>query len=86
MRRLYKPFLFGLALSLSLAGCKPPGDNKTKPGEDEDIDSSQIPAQFRGLALGTKAPEIEAEDVEGKTFQLSKYRGKVVLLDFWAVN
>jgi cytochrome oxidase Cu insertion factor (SCO1/SenC/PrrC family) len=35
------------------------------------------------LAIGTAAPDIEAEDVDGKTFKLSDYRGKVVLLDFW---
>jgi cytochrome oxidase Cu insertion factor (SCO1/SenC/PrrC family) len=34
-------------------------------------------------ATGDAAPEIEAEDIDGKTFKLSDYRGKVVLLDFW---
>jgi hypothetical protein len=35
------------------------------------------------LSLGKPAPEIEGEDVDGKKFKLSDYRGKVVLLDFW---
>lgn len=30
------------------------------------------------------APEIRGIDADGKSFQLSDYRGKVVLLDFWA--
>jgi thiol-disulfide isomerase/thioredoxin len=30
------------------------------------------------------APEIEGEDLEGRKFKLSDYRGKVVVLDFWA--
>ncbi len=30
------------------------------------------------------APEIAGVDADGKTFHLSDYRGKVVLLDFWA--
>lgn len=34
-------------------------------------------------ALGKIAPEIEAEDLDGETFKLSEYRGKVVLIDFW---
>ena len=29
------------------------------------------------------APEIEGEDVDGKKFKLSDYRGKVVMIDFW---
>jgi len=35
------------------------------------------------LAIGKVAPEIEGEDVDGKKFKLSDYRGKVVVLDFW---
>ena len=35
------------------------------------------------LALGKVVPEVEGEDGDGKTFKLSDYRGKVVLLDFW---
>lgn len=35
------------------------------------------------LAVGMIAPEIEGEDLDGKPFKLSDYRGKVVLLDFW---
>src|SRR5262249_26877522 len=36
------------------------------------------------LVVGKTAPEIEGEDLDGKAFKLSDYRGKVVLLDFWA--
>jgi hypothetical protein len=35
------------------------------------------------LKVGKVAPEIEGEDLDGKKFKLSDYRGKVVLLDFW---
>jgi hypothetical protein len=35
------------------------------------------------LRVGKKAPEIVGEDIEGKPFKLSEFRGKVVLLDFW---
>ena len=38
---------------------------------------------FQALAIGKVAPEIEGEDVDGKTMKLSQYRGKVVVLDFW---
>lgn len=35
------------------------------------------------LGIGKQAPEITGEDVDGKKFSLSDYRGKVVVLDFW---
>jgi|GEM_PF-169955 len=36
------------------------------------------------LALGSVAPEIVGKDLEGKRLKLSDYRGKVVMLEFWA--
>lgn len=38
--------------------------------------------ELHHLAIGKVAPEIKGEDVEGKKFKLSDYRGKVVVLDF----
>ncbi|MHC5064154.1 MAG: hypothetical protein ACYTG5_09285 [Planctomycetota bacterium] len=35
------------------------------------------------LQVGMVAPDIIAEDLDGVTFKLSDYRGKVVMLDFW---
>jgi cytochrome oxidase Cu insertion factor (SCO1/SenC/PrrC family) len=31
-------------------------------------------------------PQIEADDINGQRFKLSDFRGKVVLLDFWATS
>ena len=39
--------------------------------------------EIRNLAIGKAAPEIEGEDIDGVTFKLSDYRGKVIFLDFW---
>ena len=36
-----------------------------------------------GQQPGKTAPDIEGEDIDGKKFKLSDYRGKVVVLDFW---
>jgi hypothetical protein len=36
------------------------------------------------LSVGKVAPDIEGQDLDGKKFKLSDYRGKVVVLDFWA--
>jgi hypothetical protein len=40
--------------------------------------------EIRLLSIGKSAPEIEGEDGDGKKFRLSDYKGKVVVLDFWA--
>ncbi len=39
--------------------------------------------ELRHLQIGKVVPEIEGEDVDGKKFKISDYRGKVVMLDFW---
>jgi thiol-disulfide isomerase/thioredoxin len=36
------------------------------------------------LGVGNEAPDVEGIDLEGNKIKLSSYRGKVVLLDFWA--
>jgi thiol-disulfide isomerase/thioredoxin len=33
---------------------------------------------------GSPAPELALKDIRGRTLRLSDYRGKVVLLNFWA--
>jgi len=37
-----------------------------------------------GIPIGSEAPDFTAEDREGKPVKLSDYKGKVVVLDFWA--
>lgn len=39
--------------------------------------------ELHHLQIGKTVPEIEGEDVDGKKFKISDYRGKVVMLDFW---
>lgn len=40
--------------------------------------------ELRHLAIGSVVPEISGEDLKGDAFKLSDYRGRVVLLPFWA--
>lgn len=44
-----------------------------------------IENQEPALALGKPVPNFTATDLDGKPISLEDYRGKVVLLDFWAV-
>src|SRR3954470_17569726 len=37
-----------------------------------------------GPRVGMTAPEIRGEDLDGVPFKLSDYRGKVVVMSFWA--
>ncbi len=39
--------------------------------------------ELENLRIGKKAPDIEGEDIDGKKFKLSDYKGKVIVLDFW---
>jgi phage I-like protein len=39
--------------------------------------------ELRNLAVGKTAPDIVGDDLDGKLFKLSDYRGKVVVIDFW---
>lgn len=39
--------------------------------------------EIRNLGVGKPAPDITGEDIAGKPFKLSDYKGKVVVVDFW---
>jgi cytochrome oxidase Cu insertion factor (SCO1/SenC/PrrC family) len=41
-------------------------------------------SSLKPAAAAKPAPEIGGIDADGERFRLSDYRGKVVLLDFWA--
>jgi hypothetical protein len=40
--------------------------------------------ELRHLAVGKSAPDLTGEDLDSKPIKISDYRGKVIMLDFWA--
>jgi len=59
--------------------------NKLPEGGDKGAMLEELkPPQKVSLAAGQEAPEFKASTLDGKEFRLSDYRGKFVLLDFWA--
>lgn len=72
------------AIQKTLAAAEPiltKAANNAKGPEGKQI--ADILFTLQKLSVGKKAPEIEGEDLEGKKFKLSDYRGKVVSLVFW---
>lgn len=57
-------------------------DVKVDRGNLGDLTKRQL-FEIRHLSIGREAPEVDGEDIDGKKFKLSDYRGKVLLLDFW---
>jgi hypothetical protein len=39
--------------------------------------------EIHNLGIGKPCPEISGQDIDGKPFKLSDYKGKVVVVDFW---
>jgi peroxiredoxin len=67
------------ALALLLAfGCARSGSE----GKGGSGGTGAIPANAG--AIGSTAPEFELADLSGKRVRLSDFKGKVVILDFWA--
>jgi thiol-disulfide isomerase/thioredoxin len=46
--------------------------------------SASNAVQADGKSIGTPAPEVTFKDLDGKDVTLAQYKGKVVLVDFWA--
>ena len=58
------------------------GDVKSRRSTFGQVAASNL-FEIRHLQIGMPAPDIEGDDLNGVSFKLSDYRGKVVVLDFW---
>jgi cytochrome oxidase Cu insertion factor (SCO1/SenC/PrrC family) len=95
MKRIAGPIVVALtaggvlALVVGLPGCK---DSKSGDQTASTVQSTRPPnlrpkgpsaPPAAGPKVGQPAPDIDGTDQDGKSFKLSDYKGKVVLLDFW---
>ncbi len=65
-------------LMLSLAGCAP------KSASTASAQESESQANVKETGKRNPAPPFELKDASGKLVRLEDYKGKVVLLNFWA--
>lgn len=85
-----KKKIFGLLLIVALIAIALTNFVKTKVAENEKVDTSTTQevstksAQDSGLAIHQTAPDFKLTTLDGKVVKLSDYRGKKVLLNFWA--
>lgn len=98
MHRLSRVLPAGLVLAVGLSGCitsttssapgtAPGGRSRTTPATEAGTvkkSSTEKAAAAKPLPDLGAAKEISGKDQDGKEFKLSDYRGKVVMLDFWA--
>jgi len=81
--RLVLTALLALSLTGSLAGCSS-NSSKQDPGGEKP--GGQDPGTSKPVEVkeGSIAPDFEFITMDGKKGKLSDYKGKVILLNFWA--
>jgi hypothetical protein len=58
------------------------GDINSGRGTLAKLAASEL-SEIRDLGIGKACPEIAGADIDGQSFKLSDYKGKVVVVDFW---
>ncbi len=61
-----------------------PGDRNSQPLDLGSLELAVNVTRYKALDVGQPAPEFAASTLDGKPLRLADYRGRFVLLDFWA--
>ena len=69
--------LAALATLFCVAGCETSTETSTATSTTTSYPVGETPE------VGDLVPDISGTDTDGVTFQLSDYKGKVIMLDFW---
>lgn len=72
-------FFIAWLLLLGCSGNKSGEKSTVEPKDGEVSDTVKV-----GLEIGNRAPELAFSSPDGKIIALSEFRGKLVLIDFWA--
>jgi peroxiredoxin len=70
-----------LMFLLAVAGCDSSSVESSAPSDAPEAIGI---LERGGLKVGSEAPNFQLNDLEGNTLSLAGYRGKVVLVNFWA--
>ena len=85
----FNTVIIGVIVSTFLFSCKSHKDNVSSTASEKEVDKIKVSShvtvdQVEGLNLGNKAPEIMMASPKGNVITLSSFKGKLVLIDFWA--
>ncbi len=71
--------LFVIALQFAALGCK------SKAAQNENMNNNLFSSEsFLAESSLKKAPNFKLQTIDGKSLQLSDFKGKIVIVDFWA--
>lgn len=93
-----KFLLIILVLALVVGGCSKPSIEKTSDKVEEALPETEIAEEKNTeviageeaaeedfeIAIGKESPNFTLKNLDGKEVSLSDYRGKIVLINFWA--
>jgi thiol-disulfide isomerase/thioredoxin len=74
----------GVCVLTSLWAALMPLDSEAQPQPQQQQQEQQQQAVIRFVRDPDPAPDLKAKDLDGKELSLDAYKGKVVLLNFWA--